>query len=307
MPTPVSKRHDIVVVGSLNHDITVTTPRLPRPGETIVGHGHVSGPGGKGANQAVACARLGADVALVGTVGDDEHGHSIIAGLAREGVDTTAVGVVADAGTGLAVITVDDEGENTIVGVPAANLRLGPEIVDRHQDLIGDARVVIAQLEVPVESVMAAATMCPGIFCLNPAPARPIPASLLDHVDVLVPNRGELGLLAGVAEPESEEEVLAAARRLDFDGHLVVTLGAAGAILVEGGAVTRFEAHEVDVLDTTGAGDAFCGGLAFRLSAGEPMSVAVEFAVAAGAHAVTRLGAQSALPTLADVETLLAR
>ncbi len=307
MPTPVSKGHDIVVVGSLNHDITVTTPRLPRPGETIMGHGHVSGPGGKGANQAVACARLGADVALVGMVGDDEHGRSIIAGLAREGVDTTAVGVVADSGTGLAVITVDDEGENTIVGVPAANLRLQPEIIVRHQDLIGDAGVVIAQLEVPVESVMAAATMCRGIFVsTRPRRARfhRLSSTMWTSSSPIVASSDCSPVLPS---PRARRKFSPRPRRLGFDGPLVVTLGAAGAILVEGGSVTRFEAHEVDVLDTTGAGDAFCGGLAFRLSAGEPVSAAVGFAVAAGALAVTRVGAQSALPTLADVETLLAR
>lgn len=303
----MSRSHDVVVIGSINHDITVVTPRLPRPGETLIADRHVTGPGGKGANQAVAAARLGASVAMIGMVGDDAEGRDLLSLLADEGVDTTGVGVISEARTGLALITVDVDGENTIVGSSGANMRLTPEDVKRHRDLIADAAVVIAQLEVPVESVEAAAGLTEGVFCLNPAPARPLPSELVGMVDVLVPNRTELGLLADMPEPVSQSDVVAALGRLGHGGSTVVTLGADGALLASAGEVRVFSPHPVEVVDTTGAGDAFCGALAVELSRRDDVASAVAVAVVAGALAVTRLGAQSALPTRADLDAALGR
>ena len=295
---------DIVVVGSLNHDLTVITPSHPRPGETVLGIRHYSDNGGKGANQAMAAARLGGSVAMVGRVGDDGHGRGLRDALLAEGVDVTGLGVEPGVTTGLAVITIDASAENTIVVSPGANATLGREQIEASQDLISGARVVLAQLEVPMEAVVAAARLTTGTFCLNPAPATDLPPDLLARTDVLIPNRSELGLLAGVPEPDSTEEVARAVRKLRTDASVVVTLGAAGALLVTDETV-RFPAVEVEAVDPTGAGDAFCGAIAEALGRGLTLEAAVERAVAAGALATTTPGAQSSLPTADQVERLL--
>jgi ribokinase len=298
---------DVVVIGSVNRDISVMAPRLPRPGETIVGTGHFFGAGGKGANQAVAAARLGARVAMVGRVGADEHGESLVAGLVEAGVDTSAVGFDEDAGTGIAIITIDEDAENTIVGSPGANMRLRPEHVEQQRELISSASVVLTQLEVPTETVAAAAAMATGIFCLNPAPARSLDAQLLSEIDVLVPNRSDLGILTGNGEPEGSEDAATLAHRLETGGAVVVTLGADGAVVVDGDDTLSVPSPTVEPVDPTGAGDAFCGALAYRLSLGASLRDAVRWAVAAGALATTRYGAQTAMPSREEVEALLAR
>lgn len=296
---------DVVVIGSINRDISVLAPRLPRPGESITGTEHFYGPGGKGANQAVAAARMGADVAIVGRVGDDEHGVSLVHGLEREKVDVSGVGVDDRAGTGIAVITIDSHAENTIVISPGANMELAPRHIEAHHELVAGAAVVLAQLEVPVETVLAAARVASGIFCLNPAPARPIPEELLERVDVLVPNRSELGALAGAEEPRTVVEAVAAAQMLGRTGPTVITLGAHGAVIVDGDEWETYPAPEVDAVDPTGAGDAFCGTLASMLAWGRELDGAVPWAVAAGAAATTRRGAQDAMPRIDEVEALL--
>ena len=304
MPSLMDIPYDVVVVGSLNQDISVLAPHLPRPGETVLATDHFTGPGGKGANQAVAAARLGASVAMVGLVGDDEQGRYLISTLEEAGVGVTGVGV-GETRTGLALITIAPDGENTIVGSSGANMMRTPDHIRAQRDLIASAKVVIAQLEVPPGTVLAAAGLTTGIFCLNPAPASVIPGDLLAHVDVLIPNRSELGILAGTAEPSTIDEVSHALERLDFEGPVAVTLGSDGALLRAESTSMSFPAHDVEAVDATGAGDAFCGALAFGLSRGEPMSRAVTFAVAAGAVAVTRFGAQDSMPTLAEVEAMV--
>lgn len=293
------------MIGSLNRDISVLAPRLPRPGESVTGTEHFFGPGGKGANQAVAVARMGASVAMVGRVGGDGHGTALAQGLERENVDVSAVGVDERAGTGIAVITVDDAAENTIVISPGANMKLSPKDIEANGDLVSSATVVLAQLEIPVETVLAAAGVATGMFCLNPAPARPIPDELLERIDVLVPNRSELGVFAGVDEPKTVREAVEASRRLERDGPTVVTLGGEGALLLDRGEAEVFPAPDVEPVEPTGAGDAFCGALASMLSRGRSLEEAVPWAVAAGAVAVTRRGAQAAMPTFAEVEALL--
>lgn len=294
---------DIVVIGSINHDITVVTPRLPSPGETVLGTSHYLGGGGKGANQSVAAARLGARVAMVGRVGGDDQGGPLVAALAVEGVDVSAIESDPETPTGLAVITVDAEAENTIVVSPGANMTMAPHHLDR--DLISAAPVVLAQLEVPVETVTAAAMACTGTFILNPAPARPLPAELLSRVDVLVPNRTELASLVGGNQPGSAAEAAEAARRLGNRGATVVTMGAAGALLVDGDSFVEVHAPVVHPVDPTGAGDAFCGALAHALSVGIDLLEAVERAAVAGALATTRPGAQRAMPTNLELEAAL--
>lgn len=281
------------------------TPRLPQPGESVTGTDHFYGPGGKGANQAVAAARLGSSVAMVGRVGRDEHGDALTHGLRSEGIDVSALALDDEAGTGIAIITIDEQAENTIVVSPGANMRLSSAQIEANEDLISSAKVVLAQLEVPTEAVLAAARVTSGLFCLNPAPAREIPDELLEWVDVLVPNRSELAALAGVAEPSTADEAAEAANRLGRGAPTVVTLGAAGAVLVGAEGVKYFQAPEVDPVDPTGAGDAFCGALAHFLSKGEALEGAIPWAVASGAVATTRRGAQTAMPRMGEVEALV--
>lgn len=297
---------DVVVIGSINYDISVFTPRLPQPGETLIGTGHFFGPGGKGANQAVAVARLGGRCALVGRVGKDEWGSGLVAGLGEEGVDVSSVGVDQDTATGVAVITIDATAENTIVGSSGANMELSPGIIAANEAIIAGARVVLAQLEVPLETVHAAADIANGIFVLNPAPAQQLPASLLDKVDVLIPNRSELSLLSGGNLGTTIPEIVSAARTLRPTLPTVITLGGDGAVLVDGSDSHHIPPFPTKAVDPTGAGDAFCGALAFSLSTGKSLREAARFAAAAGAIAVSVAGAQGGMPGSGDVEALLA-
>jgi ribokinase len=294
---------DVAVVGSINHDLTLLTTHHPRPGETVLGLGHYSGGGGKGANQAVAAARAGAAVAMIGTVGDDDHGRGLVRLLEAEGLDTTEVGVDPAEPTGLAVITLDEAAENVIVVSPGANHALGRDRVAASRHLAG-AKVVLAQLEVPIGAVDAAAKACTGLFCLNPAPAQELAPELLARVDVLVVNRSELGALTGVMA-DRPEWAGTTARLIEGPKIVVVTMGGEGAVMVAGSEVTHLESPTVEVVDTTGAGDAFCGVLAAALAGGIPMEAAVRRAVAAGALATTRPGAQAAMPRLSEIEALL--
>jgi ribokinase len=294
----------IVVVGSINQDLVVRVPRLPAPGETISGSGHFSAPGGKGANQAVAAARLGGDVVMVGRVGADDAGRRLVAGLEADGVDTRYVEVDPATPTGLALITVDAAGENTIALDPGANRAMTADDVDRAAAQIRTAAVVLLQMEIPVEVVAHAALMAAGTVVLNPAPATPVPEDVLARVDVLVPNAGELALLAGGAEPSDPAGAAGLAVGLGARA-VVVTLGPEGAVVVGDGDPLHVAAPRVDAVDTTAAGDAFCGALAVELAAGRSLDDAVRVAVAAGAVAVTAPGAQPSLPTREQVAPFL--
>jgi ribokinase len=282
----------IALVGSINLDIVVGVDRHPAPGETVLGDDRQELPGGKGANQAVAAARLGADVAFVGRVGDDDAGRRLRDGLAAEGVDVTHVRVDADAPTGVALIAVDRAGENTIVVSSGANARVSAADVEAAHDVLANAAVTLVQHEVPEDAVAAAIAAAGGTVVLNPAPARPIVAP----VDVLVPNRGELEALAGGAGDPVE-----LARSLDAARSVVVTLGSEGAAVIEGSRVERIPARRVDAVDTTGAGDAFCGALAQALDTGADLVEAARWAVRAAAASVTKPGAQGGLPRRADL------
>lgn len=296
---------DVVVIGSINYDISVFAPRHPRPGETLVGSGHFFGPGGKGANQAVAAARLGACVGMVGRVGRDEWGVSLVEGLAGEGIDVSAVGEDSEAATGVAVITIDAAAENTIVVSPGANMRLTPQHISDCAAMISAATVVLVQLEIPIETVLAVSQVAIGTLILNPAPARVLPRQLLDRIDVLVPNRSELAILGSGEGVSGFDEVASVASELRPSGATVVTLGSEGAMLVQAKEITRFPAFPVDAIDPTGAGDAFCGALAFSLSQGSGLEEAIRLASAAAAISVTEAGAQPGMPRIQDVEALL--
>jgi ribokinase len=301
----VSQRDvEVVVVGSANIDLLVPVPHLPRPGETVLGGDHLRAPGGKGANQAVASARLDRGTALVARIGDDELGRTVLASLVDADVDTSAVRVTTGSPTGLALITVDPGGENAIAVSPGANARLTPGDIEVMGGLLAEATVTLLQLEVDVEVVATAARLAGGTVVLNPAPvpADPLPAELLEHVDVLVPNRAELGHLAGCDEPTDTQAALAAVDRLPDHLDVVVTLGAEGALVrPHGGDVVHVPAIRVDAVDTTGAGDAFCGALADGLARGLPLEACVRWAVRVAGLATTRRGAQPAMPTAAEV------
>lgn len=296
---------EVAVVGSINQDLTVTTPRHPIPGETVLGTGHFTGPGGKGANQAVAVARLGGKAAMVGRVGSDTSGHALVESMLQTGVDTSHVSVDPDHPTGLALITVDDSGENSIVVSPGANAHLLRSSVESAAGVLSSAGAVLVQLEVPLEAVTTAAQLSEGRLCLNPAPATTLPRNLLDQVDVLIPNRSELAVLAGEGVPRTSDEVVDLARLVEGPRTIVVTLGPDGALLIEGAEVSVIPSPSVETVDTVGAGDAFCGALALGLARGETIRDAANRAVVAGALATTRAGAQTAMPTALEVEKLL--
>lgn len=293
---------DVVVVGSVNQDLTLLTPRHPQPGETVLGREHRWSGGGKGANQAVAAARLGAHTALIGRTGDDEPGRALRDSLAEEGINLSCLLTDPETPTGLAVITVDDQAENSIVVSAGANSTLSPDHIHGCMEILAGAKVVMAQLEIPLESVMAAADATTGLFCLNPAPAQDLPEDLLSKADVLIPNRSELAWLASGDLPESAEEVVELARSIEGPGAIVVTLGSDGAMVLRGQEAIRVASPRVESVDTTGAGDAFCGALGEALGKGTDLIDAVHRATRAGALATTRLGAQDAMPTREELE-----
>ena len=292
----------VAVVGSLNLDLVIRVAELPGPGETVSGGDLFRNPGGKGANQAVAAARLGRRVAMVGCVGDDQAGHELLASLEAAGVDGSGVRVVEGVPSGTACITVSEDGENQIVVSPGANARLTPDDVAAAA-AVRSAAVTLLQLEVPLETVAAAARTAGGRVVLNPAPVRALPAELLGRIDVLVPNRIELARLAGGPVPRTVEQAAELAGRLGGRA-VVVTLGADGALVVEDGRAGHVPAVPVRPVDTTAAGDAFCGGLADALAGGAGLQEAARRAVRVAAAACLRPGAQASLPTPAELATL---
>tara|TARA_B100001013_G_scaffold257412_1_gene160929 strand:- start:739 stop:1650 length:912 start_codon:yes stop_codon:yes gene_type:complete len=302
----MSDQPNVVVLGSANLDIVVPVPHHPAIGETVLGGHHDRIPGGKGANQAVAAARLGARVAMVGRVGSDDAGGTLRAALQGAGVDCRHLAVDGQAASGLALIGVDRSGDNTIIVSPGANDRVGPDDVAAAAPFLASAAVTLVQLEVPAMAVEAAAAASGGKVVLNPAPASLLSAALLERVDVLVPNRIELAQLAGSAEADGLAAVEEMARGLPVPT-VVVTLGADGAILVSGGDALFLPAPPVEVVDTTGAGDAFCGAIAEALARGVAIDEATARAVHAGSLATTRRGAQPSLPTGAQVNASLVR
>ncbi len=295
----------VFVVGSINQDFVLKVERRPEPGETVTDAKLTLFPGGKGANQAIAAARLGAEVAMFGRVGEDPFGGKLVQNLRDNGVNTSRVEAVADAPTGSAFITVTPDGENAIVVSPGANRRFGPDEVRAASKDLREARLLLAQLEVEIEAVETAArtvTGNGGRFLLNLAPPREVTGELLRLSDPLVVNEHEATYLLREDAEDPEES---AGKLLDLGPpSAVVTLGAAGAVLATGESSRHFPAPEVEVVDTTGAGDAFMGALAAKLAESASLEEAVPYAVLAGAVAVMREGAQGSLPAPEDVEQL---
>ncbi|MFQ5343323.1 MAG: ribokinase, partial [Anaerolineae bacterium] len=288
-------------------DLVVRTSRFPGPGETIAGLDFHTFPGGKGANQAVAAARQGADVFMVGRVGDDAFGQRLRQTLHQEGIDTTNVNIEPLAATGVAIIAVDLAGENRIILAGGANDRVSPVDARVAASAIARADVLVLQLEVPLSAVMRAVEVAHenGVtVILNPAPARPLPADLLAGVDYLIPNESEAVLLTN-NDPSRPEQAAQALREAGVRS-VVVTLGEQGALLVDDAGSRTVRGFPVQVVDTTAAGDAFVGAFAVALAEGKPALEAVRRANAAGALATTVLGAQPSLPTRAAVDEFLA-
>jgi len=298
---------EIVVVGSANLDLVVEVDRVPAVGETVMGGDLRRIPGGKGANQAVAAARLGRDVAMVGRLGADEGGEILRAALNADGVDTTQMITTEDVPNGVALISVGSDGDNAIVVSPGANARVTPTDIGAAADMLRNAAVTLLQLEIPLDAVTAAAHAAHGIVILNPAPApaEPLPEGLLARVDILVPNQTELATLTGHDGPITAEIATTLATTLPSQA-VVVTLGADGALVVDRGAVTHVSAPSVTPVDTTAAGDSFCGALADALVRGESLIDAARWAIRVGAATTLRPGAQPSLPTPTEVEQLLA-
>lgn len=290
---------DLVVVGSINLDVSVPVDHLPQPGETVLGGDAMWSPGGKGANQAVAAARLGRSVAMIGCVGNDPAGTEQRRLLADNGVDVDAVQTLDAVPTGLATIAVSTDGENSIVVSPGANARVSADTIDTGMI---SARALLAQFEVPAQAIAAALSVHEGLVVVNPAPARSLAADLFERIDVLVPNQGELSVLAGAdTMAATTDEMVDQARSLGA-GATVITLGGDGALVVEAQAVTSVPVVPVSVVDTTGAGDSFCAGLVDALLDGASLPDAAVWATRVAAVTVTRRGAQVSLPTRAEVE-----
>lgn len=296
----------IMVVGSSNTDMVIKAGHLPAPGETVIGGEFRMVPGGKGANQAVAAARLGAAVWFVARVGIDVFGDTALENFRREGMHTEFVARDSDRPSGVALINVDCHGENSIAVAPGANLCLSPEDVDRAREVMANCSAVVMQLEIPLETVGYTAGIAheQGVkVILNPAPVGlgGVPKEILRLVEVLVPNESEARALMGLAEDTTIDES-SASRILDLGvGSAVITLGSKGSLVVEKERVTRISAIKVEAVDTTAAGDAFTGALSVALSSGMELVDAARFATRVAALSVTRMGAQSSLPTMDDL------
>ncbi|HEY9100591.1 ribokinase [Chitinimonas sp.] len=290
----------VCVLGSLNMDLVMRLPRVPDAGETLIGHQFNTYGGGKGANQAMACAKLGGQAAMMGRVGDDDFGRALHGALQEAGVDTQELKLLKTVETGVAMIMVDDAAQNRIVLAQGANLHILPADIDQRADLIGEARLLICQLEIPLETNRRAIALAHtrGVpVLLNPAPAASLPADMLAQVSYLVPNETEASLLTGTTVSDLASAAVAA-RQLRAMGcrHVLITLGAQGVLIADDKGIRHWPALQVKAVDTTAAGDTFIGGLATGLAEGLTLDEATQLGMCAAAVSVTRPGAQPALP-----------
>jgi len=295
----------LVVLGSVNADHILQVGNFPRPGETVVGHGYQVIPGGKGANQAVAAARLGADVSFLACVGDDDFGARMIERFRDDGIDTSGVMSMADTPTGIAFIQIVSSGENCIAISPEANGNFTPDILEQNMGLIRSADMVLMQLEIPLETIEIAAREAQksgAVVVLNPAPAQPLPDSLLSNLSMITPNETEAELLTGI-KVENESDAHKAAKILHDKGveTVILTLGEKGAYLSSSEGSRLVEGYDVRAVDSTAAGDTFNGALVAALQQGKDVYAAIEFAHAAAAISVTRIGAQTSIPGIEEV------
>ena len=297
---------NVVVIGSLNMDLVTRAPRLPKGGETLIGHSFTTVSGGKGANQAVAAARLGAQVAMVGCVGNDDYGVQLRDALLAEQIDCQAVSTVEDS-SGVALIVVDDNSQNAIVIVAGANGAMTPAVIDRFDAVLQAADVIICQLEIPDATVGHALKRARALgktVILNPAPAsRPLPADWFTAIDYLIPNESEAAALSGLPVDSLQSAEGAASQLIAMGaGKVIVTLGAQGSLFANGKDFEHFPAPKVKAVDTTAAGDTFVGGFAAALASGKSEAEAIRYGQVAAALSVTRAGAQPSIPTMSDVQ-----
>ncbi|WP_089156430.1 ribokinase [Micromonospora sp. NBS 11-29] len=304
-------RATVVVLGSINMDIVVTTPHIPRPGETVLAGGARYLPGGKGANQAVAAAQLGGDVVFIGRTGDDDFGYRMRAGLHDAAVRVDHLRALSGEPSGVAFVAVDTQGENVIVVSPGANAQLTPTDLDAHEGVLAQAGIAVAQLETPLPTVARFAELCRAHqvpLILNAAPYQPLPDGLLACCTYLVLNREEAAALTGVpvTDRASSRAALDAVAGYGVP-HVIVTLGGEGCVARTEGRYLEIEPFPVTVVDSTGAGDTFVGALGAALARGDDLPSALRFATAAGALACCRVGAQQLGFGRPDVENLLRR
>lgn len=290
----------ITVIGSINMDLVTNTNQIPKVGETLLGDSFHTIPGGKGANQAVAAVRLGADVTMIGAVGNDSFGHLLVGNLINQGINTKSIMKVEDTSTGIATIIVSN-GDNSIIVVPGANHHITPEVIDKHEDKIKDSNILLLQLEIPLKSVIRAVELAKkyGVrTILNPAPIQKLPIELLNMVDYLTPNEHEQALL--FTSVDGTDEVLEKLKE-----KCIVTKGSKGVMIFKNGEEIEIPSIRVEAVDTTGAGDTFNGALATALCDGLELEQACRFANIAGAISVTKLGAQTGMPTKKQLEEFL--
>ncbi len=300
----------VTVVGSFMFDLVARAPRRPKTGETIIGDSFGMFIGGKGANQAIAASRLNTLVCMVGRLGDDLFGNQFLDKFLDEKINTDFVIQDKNNGTGVGMPLIDASGDNSIVIIPRANMALSVEDINQGYEAIANSDILLLQLEVPIEASQRAAEIAKEnstIVILNPAPAREIPDTLLDLVDILTPNESETEILSGISATTGKEAKEAARILMDKGVETVIlTLGSRGSLLLTATVESFFPAIQVDVVDTTAAGDAFCGALAASLANGSTIEEAVKTGNAAGALAVTKLGAEPSLPKKADLDQFLA-
>ena len=296
---------NICVIGSLNMDLVVNVDKMPKPGQTIIGSNFKEVPGGKGANQAVAMARLNGNVSMIGKVGEDGFGQTLINALKNDKVDTTYIKTTKGA-TGVALITVDNNAQNSIVVSPGANFEVKEEDIDNNIEAIKNSDIVVLQLETPLNTIKYALKKSKELnkyTILNPAPAVKLDDEIIKNVDLLTPNETELEIISGV-NIETEEDIQKAAQIMIEKGvkELIVTLGSKGSLYINKEKSIFKKAYKVQAVDTTAAGDSYTAALAVALSKDQSIEEAMDFASKVGALSVLKEGAQSSLPTLEDVE-----
>ena len=303
-----STKDQIIVVGSINTDMVIGANKLPKPGETLIGHKFFMNPGGKGANQAVAAARMGGEVAMIANLGVDVFGDSAIAKLKEEGVNCEGITRDPDRPSGVAIINVDDTGENQIVVAPGANATLDTDLVSTALDRIPPSSIVLLQLEIPIESVVKAVEVCQQKGCrimLDPAPAQVLPESVYKGTYLLTPNRNEAELLSGILISD-RGSVTSAAEKLLMSGvtNVAITLGSQGVFFANAENKQFLEATSVSAVDTTAAGDCFNGAVAAKLSQGCSLVEGIKSGILASSICVTRHGAQDAMPYSNEVNSV---
>ena len=300
----------ILVLGSSNTDMTVKTPVMPVPGETVLGGDFTMSPGGKGANQAVAARRLGGDVSFICKLGRDVFGENALKHYLAEGLGTDGV-LRSDLPSGVALITVDNAAENCIVVASGANLDITPADIAASSDALRACDILLMQLEIPVPAVLQAARIAHeagATVVLNPAPYAALPEEIFSYIDLFIPNETELSAFSGLPVGDVPSAVRAAEVLFAKGvGKMIVTMGSKGSLLLDGGAPRTVSAFRVDAVDTTGAGDTYCGALCVALAEGRTLDEAARFASAASALSVTRMGAQTAMPSRQEAESFLGK